>query len=71
MKDDQMPKRKPTTNAVEIIHRRFFAGRPDRLAELEEARANDAVARKIRTPRTQSTSNSNRDTPRFGEPPHG
>jgi len=40
-------KRKPTTNAVEIIHRRYFEGRPERLAELEEARANADVARRI------------------------
>jgi DNA-binding XRE family transcriptional regulator len=40
-------KRKPTTDAVEILHRRFFAGQPERLKELEEARADDEVARKI------------------------
>ena len=43
-----MPKkRKPTTDAVEILHRRYYEGRPDRIAALEEARANDEVARKI------------------------
>jgi len=47
-----MAKRKPTTDAVEIIRRRFFDGQPERLAELEEARANDAVARKILALRT-------------------
>ena len=31
-------KRKPTTDAIEIIHRRFFEGHPEREAELEEAR---------------------------------
>ncbi|MGH7232184.1 MAG: helix-turn-helix transcriptional regulator [Nitrospiraceae bacterium] len=42
-----MPKAKrPTTDAVKILHRRY-EGRPDRLAALEEARANDNVARKI------------------------
>lgn len=40
-------KRKATTDAIEIIDRRFFRGRPDRLAELEEARADVAVAEKI------------------------
>src|SRR5438874_5081604 len=40
-------KRKPTSDAVEIMHRRYYEGRPDRIAELEEARANDEVARKI------------------------
>jgi ribosome-binding protein aMBF1 (putative translation factor) len=40
-------KRKPTTDAVEILHRRFFRGQPERLKALEEARADDEVARKI------------------------
>ncbi len=42
-----MAKRKMTSDALEIMHRRFVEGKPDRLAELEEARANDAIARKI------------------------
>ena len=41
-------KRKKTTDGIEIIHRRFFSGRPDREAELAEARADIAVAEKIR-----------------------
>jgi len=40
-------KRRPTTDALEILHRRYFEGRPERLAELEEERANAQVARKI------------------------
>ncbi len=40
-------KRKPTTDAIEIIHRRYYEGRPQRMTELAEAEANDAVARKI------------------------
>jgi DNA-binding XRE family transcriptional regulator len=40
-------KRKLTTDAVEILHRRYFEGKPDRLAELEEARANHDVALEI------------------------
>lgn len=40
-------KRKSTTDAVEILHGRFFKGRPERLKALEEARADDEVARKI------------------------
>jgi DNA-binding XRE family transcriptional regulator len=39
--------RKPTTDAIEIIHRRYYEGRPQRVADLEEAEANDTVARKI------------------------
>lgn len=40
-------KRKPTNDAVTIMHRRYFEGRPDTLAELEEERANAAIARQI------------------------
>ncbi len=40
-------KRKPTTDAIQIIHRRHYEGRPRRMAELAEAEANDTVARKI------------------------
>jgi DNA-binding XRE family transcriptional regulator len=41
-------KRKPTTDAIEIIHRRYYQGHPQRMAALAEAEANDTVARKIR-----------------------
>jgi transcriptional regulator with XRE-family HTH domain len=37
---------------LEILHRRFYAGKPGRLKNLEEARANDDVARKIQELRT-------------------
>jgi DNA-binding XRE family transcriptional regulator len=47
------PKRK-ITDAFEIIHRRFYAGHPERIAALEEARANDEVARKIYELRTRA-----------------
>lgn len=40
-------KRAPTTDAVEILHRHYYEGKPARLAALEEARADDAVARNI------------------------
>lgn len=40
-------KRKPTKDAIEILHRRYFEGRPRRLTELEEERANAQVARTI------------------------
>lgn len=43
---------KPTSEAVEILHRRFYEGKPDRLKNLEEARANEEIARKIRELRT-------------------
>src|SRR6266851_2080608 len=47
-------KRKPTTDAVEILHRRYFEGKPAMQAALEEARANDEVARKIYELRTKA-----------------
>jgi ribosome-binding protein aMBF1 (putative translation factor) len=47
-------KRKPVTDAVAIIHRRYYEGKPDRLAALEQARANDDVARKIAVLRTEA-----------------
>ena len=40
-------RKKRTTDAVEIMHRRYFEGKPERLQELEEERANAEVARKI------------------------
>ncbi|HWF60186.1 MAG TPA: helix-turn-helix domain-containing protein [Nitrospira sp.] len=44
-----MAKRKHTTtaNAVQILYRRYYEGRPDRVRGLEEARAHDSVARKL------------------------
>jgi DNA-binding XRE family transcriptional regulator len=47
-------KRKPTTDAVEIVHRRYFEGRPRRLAALEKAEAEDSIARKIYQLRTRA-----------------
>jgi len=40
-------KKKPTADAVEILHRRYYAGKPRRLAAVEKARTNDQVARKL------------------------
>ncbi len=42
------------TDAVAILHRRYYEGRPDRVAALEQARANDDVARKIVSLRTEA-----------------
>lgn len=47
-------KKKPTKDAVEILDCRYYQGAPQRRTELEEARANDAVARKICVLRTRS-----------------
>jgi DNA-binding XRE family transcriptional regulator len=48
--------RKPetTTDAVEIIYRRLFEGKPDRLKALEGVRADDEIARKIFGLRTKA-----------------
>jgi len=40
-------KKKATADAVEILHRRYYADKPQRIADLEQARANDHVARKL------------------------
>jgi len=47
-------KRESTTDAVEILHRRYFAGKPKMLALLEEERANAEIARKIYELRTKA-----------------
>jgi len=47
-------KRNPTTDAIEIIHRRHYQGRPQRMAELARAEADDTVARKIYALRKRS-----------------
>jgi len=46
--------KKPTTDAVNILHRRFYEGKPARLASLEEERANADIARKIYDLRTKA-----------------
>jgi ribosome-binding protein aMBF1 (putative translation factor) len=47
-------KREATTDAVEILHRRYFEGKPKMLALLEEERANAEIARKIYELRTKA-----------------
>jgi hypothetical protein len=37
----QRKKRKATTDAVWIFHRRYYQGKPERLAALERARADE------------------------------
>lgn len=39
--------RRSTSDAVKILHRRFFDGQPKRRALLEEERANAAIARQL------------------------
>ncbi len=45
-------KARPATDALEILHRRFYRGKPTRLKGLEDARANEEIARKIQQLRT-------------------
>lgn len=40
-------KRATTSDAVEILYRRYYEGRPERVMGLQEARANDSVARML------------------------
>jgi ribosome-binding protein aMBF1 (putative translation factor) len=42
-----MTSHKKTTDALSILHRRYYKNNPERLAELEEAFVNDDVARKL------------------------
>ncbi len=50
-----MPKKKKTTSdAVEILHRRYYQGKPGRISQLEEARNADELARKIYELREQA-----------------
>ena len=47
-----MARRKPTSDAVEILHRRYIEGRPERLAQLERVRADMEIGRLIYDLRT-------------------
>jgi DNA-binding XRE family transcriptional regulator len=46
---------KRANDAVEILHRRFYEGNPARIKNLEEARANEEIARKIHELRTAAS----------------
>jgi hypothetical protein len=45
--DNKAKTLKPTSDAVEILHSRFYEGKPARLKNLKEARANEEIDRKI------------------------
>ena len=53
-KPSKKVRRKPTADAVEIIHRRYFADKPEMLTLLEEERAGAEIARQIRAVRTRA-----------------
>jgi DNA-binding XRE family transcriptional regulator len=46
--------RRATTDAVEILHHKFYKGNPEKLKSLAECRANDEIARKIQALRTKA-----------------
>ncbi len=50
-------KKKKTADAVEIIHRRYYEGKPERLASLEKERVNAKVAHAIYDLRTRANLN--------------
>jgi DNA-binding XRE family transcriptional regulator len=54
-KPDMAKRTKPAIDAVETLHRRFYAGKPARLKNLKEARANEEIARKIHELRTAAS----------------
>jgi DNA-binding XRE family transcriptional regulator len=47
-------RRKPTTDALEIIDRLIYEGKPERVQQLEEVRANDEIGRRIYELRTRA-----------------
>lgn len=47
-------KKKKTADAVEILHKRYYEGKPERLASLEKERLNAKVARAIYDLRTRA-----------------
>jgi DNA-binding XRE family transcriptional regulator len=49
-----MPKDTPTTDAVKLLHRRYYDKRSARALELETARLNAAIAREIYTLRKKA-----------------
>ncbi len=50
-----MPKKEQrTTDAVDVLHRRYYRGKPARIAQLHEARAEDELARTIYRLRLQA-----------------
>ena len=66
-----MPTRmkKSTSDAVEILHRRYYEGRPDRIAALEEARTSAALARTVYDLRTKARLSQDELAKRVGVPP--
>jgi len=53
-KNKFMKHHKKTSDAVQIIYKRFFEGRPERIEELDKMRADDVIARKIQQLRSNA-----------------
>jgi DNA-binding XRE family transcriptional regulator len=49
-----MKRQRKTSDGIEILHKRFYAGRPERIAQLEKAREDDEVARQLLTLRQRA-----------------
>ena len=43
------PTATPTPDALELLHQKLYAGHPDRLAGLEQARLEDEISRRVRS----------------------
>ena len=43
-----------TSDALTIMHRRFFEGKPEKIVELEKMRSDDEIARKIQNLRSKA-----------------
>jgi len=54
MLDKKAKTLKSTSDAVEILHHRFYEGKPARLKNLEETRANEEIARRIQELRAEA-----------------
>jgi DNA-binding XRE family transcriptional regulator len=49
-----MQRTKSTSDAVQILHRRYYQGKPKRIADLKEARAEEDLARTLYELREQA-----------------
>jgi len=49
-----VPRKKTTSDALEILHRRYYAGKPDRVEKLEKVRDDMEIGRLIQDLRMKS-----------------
>jgi len=62
-------KTKKTANALEIIHRRYYKGKPDRLASLKRERVNAKIARELYALRVRNKMTQKQLASRVGTTP--